>query len=172
MTTTCAMCDRARALDSSSGWLLRTSCWGVSPHPALPVPGWVAVQTLRHTEGLGTLDTAEAESLGPVLSRVSAALARATQTKHIYTYSLGERSPHTHILMGPPGHGARGGEFLDRLLRRDQSLVDQPAADRTATDVAALLAEPGGAGPGPEPNGHDYGHDYGHDSGFRIQEQR
>jgi hypothetical protein len=140
MTTTCVLCDRARALDSASGWLLKTSCWGVSPHPALPVPGWVAVQTLRHTEGLGTLDAAEAETLGPVLSRVSAALARATETAHVYTYSLGERSPHTHILMGPPGHGARGREFLDRLLGRDQSLVDQPAADRTAADIAALLA--------------------------------
>jgi diadenosine tetraphosphate (Ap4A) HIT family hydrolase len=127
-------------LDASYGWVLQTAHWGVSPHPALQVPGWVAVQTLRHTEGLGTLDTDEARTLGPVLSRVSAALARATEAKHIYTYSLGERVPHTHILMGPPGHGVRGGEFLDRLLRRDQSLVDQPTAERTAADVAALLA--------------------------------
>src|SRR5882757_4096631 len=125
MNTACLLCDRAQALDSSGRWLLKTSCWGVSPHPALQVPGWVAVQTLRHTEGLGALDTAEAETLGPVLSRVCAAVARATETKHVYTYSLGERSPHTHILTGPPGRGARGAEFLDRLLRRDESLVDQ-----------------------------------------------
>jgi hypothetical protein len=140
MNPTCALCDRARTLHASSGWVLETSCWGVSPHPALQVPGWVAVQTLRHTEGLGTLNTAEAQTLGPVLSRVSAALANITDAKHIYTYSLGERVPHTHILMGPPGHGVRGREFLDRLLRRDQSLVDQTSADRTAADVAALLA--------------------------------
>jgi Ser/Thr protein kinase RdoA (MazF antagonist) len=140
MNPTCALCDRARTLRASSGWVLETYCWGVSPHPALQVPGWVAVQTLRHTEGLGTLNTAEAQTLGPVLSRVSAALAKITDAKHIYTYSLGERVPHTHILMGPPGHGMRGREFLDRLLRRDQSLVDQTAADRTAADVAALLA--------------------------------
>jgi hypothetical protein len=138
--TACALCDRARALHTSGGWLLRTSWWGVSPHPALDVPGWVAVQTLRHSEGLGTLDTAEAETLGPILCRVSAAVATATPATHIYTYSLGERSPHTHILIGPPGHGVRGGEFLDRLLRRDQSLVDVPAAHRIAADVAALLA--------------------------------
>jgi hypothetical protein len=140
MNSTCALCDRARTLHASSGWVLETSCWGVSPHPALQVPGWVAEQTLRHTEGLGTLNTAEAQTLGPVLSRVSAALAKITDAKHIYTYSLGERVPHTHILMGPPGHGVRGREFLDRLLRRDQSLVDQTSADRTAADVAALLA--------------------------------
>ena len=140
MNAPCALCGRARALDSSGGWLLKTSCWAVSPHPALPVPGWVAVQTLRHTEGLGTLDSAEAQTLGPVLSRVSAALVTATESTHIYTYSLGERSPHTHVLMGPPGYGARGGEFLHRLLRRDQSLADQPTADRTSAQVAALLA--------------------------------
>jgi hypothetical protein len=96
MNTTCALCERAHTLDASSGWMLATAYWGVSPHPALQVPGWVAVQTLRHTEGLGTLNTAEAQTLGPVLSRVSAALARATDTKHIYTYSLGERVPRTH----------------------------------------------------------------------------
>ena len=146
MSTTCALCARAHTLDATSGWMLATAHWGVSPHPALQVPGWVAVQTLRHTEGLGTLNSAEAQTLGPVLSRVSVALARATDTKHIYTYSLGERVPHTHILMGPPGHGLRGREFLDRLLRRDEALVDQPVAERIATDVAALLAGDGNRG--------------------------
>jgi diadenosine tetraphosphate (Ap4A) HIT family hydrolase len=143
MNPTCALCDRARTLHASSGWVLETSCWGVSPHPALQVPGWVAVQTLRHTEGLGTLNTAEAQTLGPVLSRVSAALAKATGATHIYTYALGERVPHTHILMGPPGHGLRGRAFLDRLLRRDESLVDQPAAERVSAEVAGLLAANG-----------------------------
>jgi len=145
MNITCTLCDRARTLHASGGWVLETSCWGVSPHPALQVPGWVAVQTLRHTEGLGTLNTAEAQALGPVLSRVSAALARATDAEHIYTYSLGERVRHTHILMGPPGSGVRGREFLDRLLRRDQSLVDQLRAERVAADVGVLLAGSGSA---------------------------
>jgi hypothetical protein len=53
----CVLCDRASALATADpGWLLRTGHWGVSKHPALPVPGWVAVQTLRHTEGLGDLN--------------------------------------------------------------------------------------------------------------------
>jgi diadenosine tetraphosphate (Ap4A) HIT family hydrolase len=143
MNTACALCERAHTLDASSGWMLATAHWGVSPHPALQVPGWVAVQTLRHTEGLGTLDMAEAQTLGLVLSRVSAALARATDAKRIYTYSLGERVPHTHILMGPPGHGLRGREFLDRLLQRDESLVDQPAAERVSADFADLLTANG-----------------------------
>jgi len=147
MNTVCALCDRAGTLHAASGWMLATAHWGVSPHPALQVPGWVAVQTLRHTEGLGTLNTAEAQTLGPVLARVSAALAKATDTTHIYTYALGERVPHTHILMGPPGHGLRGREFLDRLLRRDESLVDQPAAERIAADVASLLLGNGSATP-------------------------
>jgi len=44
-------------------------------------------------EGLGTLNMAEAQTLDLVLSRVSAALARATDAKHFYTYSRGERVP-------------------------------------------------------------------------------
>jgi|GEM_PF-4972654 len=141
MSGPCALCDRARALDSGGGWLWQTAHWGISPHPALAVPGWVAVQTIRHTEGLSSLNSSEAQALGPVLSRVAAALTTATAATHIYTYSLGERSPHTHILMGPPVGEARGGEFLDQLFRRDQALVDQPAADRTAAAIGAVLTQ-------------------------------
>jgi hypothetical protein len=99
------------------------------------------VQTIRHTEGLASLNLDEARSLGRVLSRVSSAIAIATETKRIYTYSLGERVAHTHILMGPPAHGLRGREFLDLLLRRDHSLADMPTAERLVGEVTALLAQ-------------------------------
>ena len=102
----CVLCDRAAGLDAADpGWLLRTDCWGVSMHPAMPVPGWVAVQTMRHTEGFADLNRSEAEELGPLLSAVSEAVTRVTGSQRVYTYSLGEGCPHTHVLVGPPSCG-------------------------------------------------------------------
>ncbi|WP_297544734.1 hypothetical protein [Amycolatopsis sp.] len=114
----------------------------MSTHPALPVPGWVAVQTLRHTEGLAELSRSEAAELGPLLSRVSAAVTQVTGSPRVYTYSLGEGCPHTHILAGPPQGGLRGKAFIAALLDRDETLADQPAADRTAVRLAEELSGP------------------------------
>lgn len=139
----CVLCQRAATLGPGSadpGWLLRSGHWGVSMHPAVPAPGWVAVQTLRHTEGLASLDNAEAAELGPLLSRLSAAVTRVTGAERIYTYSLGESCPHTHILLGPPRGELRGAAFITGLLHRDESLVDHVAADRTAIRLASELS--------------------------------
>jgi hypothetical protein len=109
-------------------------------HPAMPVPGWVAVQTLRHTEGLARLDGAEAAELGPVLSWLSAAVTRVTGSERVYTYSLGEGCPHTHILMGPPQREVRGVAFISGLLRRDELLAGEAASLRIAGELADELA--------------------------------
>jgi diadenosine tetraphosphate (Ap4A) HIT family hydrolase len=138
----CTLCDRACGLDAGDpGWLLRTDRWGVSMHPAMPVPGWVAVQTMRHTEGLAELNRCEAAELGPLLSRVTEAVTRVTCSERVYTYSLGEGCPHTHILLGPPSGGLRGPAFIAALLGRDESLTNPVTARRTATELAGELAD-------------------------------
>ncbi|MFF2124055.1 hypothetical protein ACFVW1_01365 [Streptomyces olivochromogenes] len=137
----CLLCERAVALaDSDPGWLLRTGHWGVPMHPAIPTPGWVAVQTLRHAEGLAGPNDAETGELGPLLARLSGSVMRVTGSERVYTYSLGEGSPHTHILLGPPRRDLRGAAFLTGLMRRDASLADEAAALRVARDLAGELA--------------------------------
>jgi diadenosine tetraphosphate (Ap4A) HIT family hydrolase len=137
----CVLCVRADALDAAeAGWLLRTECWGVSMYPSAAVPGWVAVQTTRHTEGLKDLNHPEAAELGPLLSRVSAAVTLVTGSEHVYTYSLGEACPHTHILVGPPQRELRGKAFIAALLDRDKSVVDQATTDLTAIGLASELS--------------------------------
>jgi len=106
----------------------------------MSVPGWVAVQTLRHTEGLAELDGAEAAELGPLLARLSAAVTRVTGSERVYTYSLGEGCPHTHVLLGPPQRDLRGSAFITGLLHRDESLVDEAATIRLARELAVELA--------------------------------
>jgi diadenosine tetraphosphate (Ap4A) HIT family hydrolase len=137
----CVLCDRAAGLDAADpGWLLRADCWGVSMHPAMPVPGWVAVQTMRHTEGFADLNRSEAEELGPLLSAVSEAVTRVTGSHRVYTYSLGEGCPHTHILVGPPSGGLRGTAFISALLGRDQTLADEATAEQTAIELTSNLS--------------------------------
>jgi diadenosine tetraphosphate (Ap4A) HIT family hydrolase len=137
----CVLCERASALDAEDpGWLLRTGAWGVSPHPAIAMPGWLAVQTLRHTEGLALLNVVEAAELGPLCVRLSRALAKVTRARQIYTYSLGENCPHTHILIGPPRPDLRGSAFLRAVLRRDEFLADEHEARRVAAELASELA--------------------------------
>jgi diadenosine tetraphosphate (Ap4A) HIT family hydrolase len=138
----CVLCDRARALDAEDpGWILRTDRWAVSIHPAMAVPGWVAVQTVRHTEGLADMDRAEAAELGPLLSRVSQAVTQVTGSQRVYTYSLGEGCAHTHILVGPPTQELRGAAFIAALLGRNESLIDAVAADHTALKLAGELSD-------------------------------
>jgi diadenosine tetraphosphate (Ap4A) HIT family hydrolase len=137
----CVLCERAEALDVGAGWLLQTERWGVSMHPTMPVPGWVAVQTVRHTEGLADLNHPEAAELGPLLAQVSAAVTRVTGSRRVYTYSLGEGCPHTHILVGPPHREVRGKAFIAALLNRDQSLADQATTDLTAVGLASELSQ-------------------------------
>lgn len=139
----CVLCDRALTLDTADpGWLLRTDSWAVSTHPAMSVPGWIAAQTIRHTEGLADLNTAEAAALGLLLRTVSAAVTRVTGSRRVYTYALGEGCPHTHILLGPPSAGLRGGAFIGALMGRDESLVDQAEAERIANALRDTLSTP------------------------------
>jgi diadenosine tetraphosphate (Ap4A) HIT family hydrolase len=137
----CVLCERARGLDAGDqGWLLRTDSWGVSAHPSIAVPGWVAVQTIRHTEGLADLSRREAADLGPLLCRVSKAVTRVTGSPRVYTYSLGEGCAHTHILVGPPYGALRGKAFITALLNRDQSLADPATAEPIEVELAGALS--------------------------------
>jgi len=136
----CVLCRRATTLEPPE-LLLRGEHWLASRHPTMPAPGWIAVQTARHTEGLAQLDRAEAAELGPLLSRLSAAVTRVTGSERVYTYSLGEGCPHTHILLGPPRRELRGTAFITALLHRDESLADETAAIDVARDLADELAD-------------------------------
>ena len=142
-TSSCILCNRAATLDSAeSGWIVQNQSWSVSTYPAMAVPGWVAAQTTRHTEGLADLNATEAADLGPLLCVLSGAVMRVTNSRRVYTYSLGEGCPHTHILMGPPTAGLRGNEFLSALMRREESLTDIATSERIANALRHALTMP------------------------------
>ena len=64
-------------------------------------PGWIMLAARRHADWTWSLDAAEAASLGPAVSRLSAAIRKATATEKVYLVGLGENSIHCHFLLMP-----------------------------------------------------------------------
>lgn len=144
-TETCTLCDRVLApTPPPGGWIHRDHRWAVSGHPGLAVPGWLALQTVRHIATFAELDEPEALTLGPLLREVSRWLHRATGTDRTYTYALGESVRHVHLLVGAPPAGAdpdsRGGPLLNRIFGRDPTLIDADGSVVLLAKIAALAA--------------------------------
>jgi len=122
----------------------------VSGHPGLLVPGWLAVQTVRHVESLAELNDLEAAALGPTLRSVSDWLMVATRADRSYQYALGETVRHVHVLVGVPlatdDANGRGGRLLTRILQRDPSLIDGAASADVLARVRAVARKSGPRG--------------------------
>lgn len=76
-------------------------------HPKLespPVPGWLVVAPRRHVEQWDALDARELAELGPLVSRVAAALRACTPTAKVYVSVFAEVLPHfhVHVVARPP----------------------------------------------------------------------
>ncbi len=74
-------------------WLLRQRGRGV--------PGWMVLQTQRHSPGIAYFDEAEAGNLGLMLRHVEKTLEEITSALRVYTANLGEQSNHFHCHIVP-----------------------------------------------------------------------
>ncbi|GAB2462327.1 HIT family protein [Jatrophihabitans fulvus] len=81
-----------------------------------PVAGFAHLEPRRHLPEIVDLDGDEAESLGPTLARVTAALKKATSADLVYVYVFGERVRHLHFNLAPhrAGDALVGGPGLVR----------------------------------------------------------
>ena len=76
-------------------WLLRHLM------PGRGIPGWMMIQTQRHTPGIAHFNDAEAASLGPTSRHLQKALEDITGALRIYTASMNESAPHFHCHFVP-----------------------------------------------------------------------
>jgi diadenosine tetraphosphate (Ap4A) HIT family hydrolase len=92
-------------------WLLRRLM------PARAVPGWMMIQTQRHTPGIAYFNDAEAASFGPTFRHLQKVLQDITGALRIYTASMNESAPHFHCHFVPRSaqmpKGAVGWEVFD-----------------------------------------------------------
>lgn len=139
----CVLCRRLHAPEPPpGGWLLRDEQWAAAVMPGAEVPGWVVLQPVRHAERIWELDEQALAALGPVVARLSEAIAGARDAAKVYLGAFGERIPHWHLIVAPPPDGLAPSRRGPALLADFGDLVDPPAAAETAALIAERLERP------------------------------
>ena len=113
----CLLCDPRRAdqnlgrveVWSDARWRLTTLVEG-------EIAGFSFLEPRRHIRHITDIDGAEAQTLGPVLARMSSALKRATEAELVYIYVFGGGITHLHIHLAPH---RTGGPLNDQIVRGD-----------------------------------------------------
>lgn len=136
----CPECDALA--NPATDILLRTLRYAV--HPVIgggAVPGWLVVAPFRHVEAIDLLEPGEQVELGPLLSRVAAALREATPAERLYVNVFAEEVSHLHVhlIARPPALSPerRGGRLF-----HDPARADPAEAAQIAAAVRAALAMP------------------------------
>ena len=135
----CMLCDVARAdevFDRVRVW--DDGVWRLSVVLQGAVAGFAHLEPHRHLRDVTELAGTEADTFGPVLARVAAALRDAAGADLTYAYVFGERVPHFHVNLAPhvDGDALVGGPGL---LRPDAAPVPRTAHEATADAVRRLL---------------------------------
>lgn len=121
----CVMCQ-GRATDAA---LLRVEVWGdalwrLTMSVASETPGLSYLEPRRHISDISRLDGPEAQSLGPTLARVTAALREETGAERVYIYVFGDSVPHLHLHLAPH----RPGDALnDQMIRGELITTKLPS---------------------------------------------
>jgi hypothetical protein len=102
-------------------------------------PGWLFLQTLRHTEGPMGMDSQEAGELGLDIAHLSGAIQTVTGAEKVYVLAYGERFPHFHLVLIPRLPLASPELKGPGLFTRVEDLVDLEAAARVAGAVRDAL---------------------------------
>ena len=140
MAISCVICDRETAGEEPpGGWVLRTDRWSACVAEGFEAPGWLFLQTLRHTEGPMGMDTEEAGELGINVAQLSAAIQQVTGAEKVYVVAYGERFPHFHLCLFPrlpfasPEHTGPG------LFTKVEELADLDESAKVAGAVREAL---------------------------------
>ena len=124
-------------------WLIRHA------PPPYGVPGWMTLQSQRHTPGIAHFDDAEAARFGPALRHFERVLEQVTGALRIYTVSMNESFPHFHAHLVPRyaemPKDARGYAVyaLQQAAGKGEIHIDESEVSRlTAAYRDALAATP------------------------------
>jgi diadenosine tetraphosphate (Ap4A) HIT family hydrolase len=94
----CYVCRRNRAQDRRP-WeeVYVDDRWRLTLAFDTSLPGWLVLVPGRHVEGLHHLDNGEAEDMGRLLRRASAALVEATGCQRTYVMLFAEKDGFSHL---------------------------------------------------------------------------
>jgi len=127
------------AHDASAPWTLRAHS-----SPA-PIAGWCVLELTRKAATLDELTVQEAQELGLILSKVSAAVRQVTKCERTYVTCFAEayRQVHAHIAPRHESDARTQGWSVADLYRQVQSgsmaPADQAAHEKTFQLIKQLL---------------------------------
>ncbi len=120
--------------------------WRVAHAFNSTLPGWLVALPKRHITGLTDLTAAESAALGPLLQRLSTALAEVTGCDKTYAALFAEAEGfehlHVHVVPRMPDlpDDRRGPAVFGYLSRDDSEWLPEPKRDRLAARLANALA--------------------------------
>jgi diadenosine tetraphosphate (Ap4A) HIT family hydrolase len=125
--------------------------WRLTVSLEAEVPGFAYLEPKRHIPDISELDGAEAQTFGPVMAKVTAALKAAAGAELVYVYVFGGGIPHLHLHLAPHRQGdglndqmVRGeiaSEKLPNGLERFVSTEFPPLPRDELAEVAQRVAE-------------------------------
>ena len=136
----CVICDRETAgTEPPGGWVLRSDRWSACVAAGFEAPGWLFLQTLRHTEGPMGMDNEEAGELGINVAQLTGAIQAVTGAEKVYVVAYGERFPHFHLCLFPRLPYAPPELMGPGLFAKVSELIDVDEAARVAGAVREAL---------------------------------
>lgn len=136
----CPICARElSAEEPPGGWVLRTDLWSACVAEGYEAPGWLFLQTRRHTEGPMGMDDTEAAEFGRNVAALSAAIQGVTEAEKVYVLAYGERFPHFHVVLIPRAPFAPPDLKGPGLFTQVDDLIDVREAAKTAAAIREVL---------------------------------
>ncbi len=121
------------------------SRWRVAHALSSRLPGWLVVLPRRHITSLAELTSEEAVALGPLLQRLTVALAEVTGCEKTYAALFAEAEGfehlHVHVVPRVPDlpDDRRGPQIFEYLSTDESAWLPEPERDRLARAVSAAL---------------------------------
>jgi diadenosine tetraphosphate (Ap4A) HIT family hydrolase len=148
----CVACQANRGeIPTPGGVIYQDGLWRLE-HAFEPIPmvGWLILKPLRHVESLSELTHAEAQSLGGLIQRISAAMTEELRPVKVYVACFAETVAHLHFHFIPRSEDApvdkRGPDifhYLGEAGREKRNLGDVREAARVAMAIRGALARDG-----------------------------
>jgi diadenosine tetraphosphate (Ap4A) HIT family hydrolase len=138
----CMSCQLIRRRDDGTAppWdaIVRTEGWDLAHAYDASLEGWLVLVARRHLTALSQMTDAEAQELGLLIARVSAALEAATGGERTYIAQFAEHPDHRHVHVHVIPRAAdlpgdqRGPRIFSRLGVNDTERVSETLMNNLA----------------------------------------